>query len=76
MSRIPRAHRLSVLTGLSEHCWQAPPPGPPPHLGAAAGGSALSRRPGPAGTRPRRPHPPITAPTRRLTATRLRRLFS
>jgi hypothetical protein len=29
MSRVPRVRRLSVLTGLSEHCWQAPPAGPP-----------------------------------------------
>jgi hypothetical protein len=80
MSRIPRVHRrvhrLSVLTGLSEDCWQAPPPRPP-GTWALLRASARHRLAAPARrARPPRPHPPITAPAWRLAATRLRRLFS
>jgi hypothetical protein len=36
MSPIPRVHRLSLLTGLSQHCRQGPPPGTWALLQAAA----------------------------------------
>jgi len=76
MSRTQRVHRLSVLTGLSEHCWPAPPPGPPGTwalLRAAARHrlAARARR-----ARSPRPHHPISSPARRAAATRRRRLFS
>ena len=74
MSRIRRVHRLSVLTGLSEHCWQAPPPGPPGTWALLRAArhrlAAQARR-----ARTPRPHHPLSVPARRLAATRLRRLF-
>jgi len=58
MSRIQRVRRLSVLTGLSEHCWPAPPPRAVRHLGHRL--AAQARR-----ARLPQPHRPITALARR-----------
>ena len=70
MSRIPRVRRLSVLTGLSEHCWLAPPPGPPGTWALLRPAARHRLAPQARRARPPRPHPPrpglpITALARR-----------
>ena len=65
MSRIPRVRRLSVLTGLSEHCWLAPPPGPPGTWAPLRAAARHRLAPQARRARPPRPHLPITALARR-----------